>query len=168
VFDSRSYHIFWEVERGPLSLVSTIEELLTRLSGPRSTSQKRVWVDPVSEKWNGVHSASWVRLRSYLEEKVAVVYNAENTTCSYRWLHCGFHNVPREDPNCTDRTQRAAWFESSSWLKRQLCLSSCCFDTGLGNRHLCSNLATCGRFPWKAPTNSFWMDTGHKFVSVKV
>jgi hypothetical protein len=32
-FDSRRYHIFWEVagpERGPLSLVSTIEELLER------------------------------------------------------------------------------------------------------------------------------------------
>jgi hypothetical protein len=32
-FDSRGYHIFWEVvglERGPLSLVSTIEELLER------------------------------------------------------------------------------------------------------------------------------------------
>jgi hypothetical protein len=32
-FDSRFYHIFWEVvglERGPLSLVSTIEELLER------------------------------------------------------------------------------------------------------------------------------------------
>jgi hypothetical protein len=34
-FDSRSYHIFWEVvrlERGPLSLVSTTEELLERKS----------------------------------------------------------------------------------------------------------------------------------------
>jgi hypothetical protein len=34
-FDSRRYHIFWEVmglERGPLSLVSTIEELLERNS----------------------------------------------------------------------------------------------------------------------------------------
>jgi hypothetical protein len=34
-FDSRSYHIFWEVvglERGPLSLVSKIEELLGRKS----------------------------------------------------------------------------------------------------------------------------------------
>jgi hypothetical protein len=31
-FDSRRYHIFWVVglERGPLSLVSTIEELLGR------------------------------------------------------------------------------------------------------------------------------------------
>jgi hypothetical protein len=35
VFDSRRYQIFWEVvglERGPLSLVSTIEELLERKS----------------------------------------------------------------------------------------------------------------------------------------
>jgi hypothetical protein len=35
VFDSRRYHIFWEVvglERGPLSLVSTTEELLGRKS----------------------------------------------------------------------------------------------------------------------------------------
>jgi hypothetical protein len=34
-FDSRRYHIFWEVvglEQGPLSLVSTIEELLERKS----------------------------------------------------------------------------------------------------------------------------------------
>jgi hypothetical protein len=33
VFDSRRYQIFWEVvglERGPLSLVSTTEELLDR------------------------------------------------------------------------------------------------------------------------------------------
>jgi hypothetical protein len=35
VFDFRLYHIFWEIvglERGPLSLVSTIEELLGRKS----------------------------------------------------------------------------------------------------------------------------------------
>jgi hypothetical protein len=35
-FDSRRYQIFWEVvglERGPLSLISTIEELLGRKSG---------------------------------------------------------------------------------------------------------------------------------------
>jgi hypothetical protein len=35
-FDPRRYQIFWEVvdlERGPLSLVSTIEELLERKSG---------------------------------------------------------------------------------------------------------------------------------------
>jgi hypothetical protein len=35
LFDSRRYHIIWEVvglERGPLSLVSTIEELLERKS----------------------------------------------------------------------------------------------------------------------------------------
>jgi hypothetical protein len=34
-FDSRRYHFFWEavgLERGPLSLVSTVEELLGRKS----------------------------------------------------------------------------------------------------------------------------------------
>jgi hypothetical protein len=42
-FDSRRYHIFWEVvglERGPLSLVSTIEELLERNSSGSSLENR--------------------------------------------------------------------------------------------------------------------------------
>jgi hypothetical protein len=35
--------------------------------------------------WNGVHSASWVQLRSYLEEKVAApVYKTEITAVGIR------------------------------------------------------------------------------------
>jgi hypothetical protein len=37
--------------------------------------------------WNGVHSASWVQLRSYLEEIVAApVYKIENTDVGIRSL----------------------------------------------------------------------------------
>jgi hypothetical protein len=39
--------------------------------------------------WNGVHSASWVQLRSYLKEIVAAsVYKTENTAVGIR---CGDH-----------------------------------------------------------------------------
>jgi hypothetical protein len=51
-FDSRSYQIFWEVvglERGPLSLVSTIEELLGRSSG--SGLENREYCRRVSSRW---------------------------------------------------------------------------------------------------------------------
>jgi hypothetical protein len=62
-FDSRHYQISWEVvglERGPLSLIRVPSSIpcITRFS-----EKQRVW--------SGVHSASWVQLRSYLEEKVA-------------------------------------------------------------------------------------------------
>jgi hypothetical protein len=30
---------------------------------------------------------------------------------------------------------------------------SCCFDTGFGNHYHDSDIVTCGRFPWKAPTS---------------
>jgi hypothetical protein len=36
-------------------------------------------------------------------------------TCSCRWLHCDLQNVPFKHPNCTARTQRANWPESSDW-----------------------------------------------------
>jgi hypothetical protein len=52
------------------------------------------------ESWSG-----WFPLKS-------------SPTCSCRWLHYDLQNVPREHPNCTARTQRANWSESSSWLKR--------------------------------------------------
>jgi hypothetical protein len=42
-FDSRRYHVFWEVvglEQGPLSLVSTIEELLGRKSSGSSLERR--------------------------------------------------------------------------------------------------------------------------------
>jgi hypothetical protein len=45
-FDSRRYQIFCEVvglERGPLSLVSTIEELLGRNSSSSSLEKPRIW-----------------------------------------------------------------------------------------------------------------------------
>jgi hypothetical protein len=45
-FDSRRYHIFWEVvglERGPLSLLSTNEELLGRKSSGLRSRNPRLW-----------------------------------------------------------------------------------------------------------------------------
>jgi hypothetical protein len=54
-FDSRRYQIFWEVvglERGPLSLVSTIEELLRRKS---SGSCLQIW------EYNRWDSSRWSR-----------------------------------------------------------------------------------------------------------
>jgi hypothetical protein len=49
-FDSRSYQIFWEVvglQRGPLSFVSAIEELIERKnSGSGLESQERGCMDP--------------------------------------------------------------------------------------------------------------------------
>jgi hypothetical protein len=49
-FDSRRYQIFWEVvglERGPLSLVSTIEELLdTKRSGSGLENREHILSDP--------------------------------------------------------------------------------------------------------------------------
>jgi hypothetical protein len=42
--------------------------------------------------WNGIHSASWVQLRSYLEEKVAaLVQKTENTAVGIR---CPDHATP--------------------------------------------------------------------------
>jgi hypothetical protein len=58
---------------------------------PRSISDvtrfyEKWWV------WNGVHSASWVKLRSYLEKIVAApVETAENTTVGIR---CAEHATP--------------------------------------------------------------------------
>jgi hypothetical protein len=82
-FDSRRYPIFWGVvglERGPLNLMSTIDclcGLVVRVPGYRTrdsgsipgaiTFFEKLWV------WKGVHSASWVHLRSYLEENVAAM-----------------------------------------------------------------------------------------------
>jgi hypothetical protein len=50
-FHSRRYHIFWEVvrlERGPLSLVSTTEELLER----KSSELQRIWKEAVVDDFN--------------------------------------------------------------------------------------------------------------------
>jgi hypothetical protein len=89
-FDYRHYQIFWEVvglERGPLSLVSTIEELLGRKSGdsslenreygrrdplswPRGTlyPQKLAITSPTS----GGRSVGIVRLRTHATEVFSV------------------------------------------------------------------------------------------------
>jgi hypothetical protein len=61
--DSRRYHIFWEVvglERGPLSLVSTTEELLGRKSsdyGPESREDYRM--DPSRWLHGKVYPQIW-------------------------------------------------------------------------------------------------------------
>jgi hypothetical protein len=66
------------LERGPLSLMSTIDclcGLVVRVPGYRSWGPGSIpGTTRFSEKYwvcNGVHSASSVELRSYLEEKVA-------------------------------------------------------------------------------------------------
>jgi hypothetical protein len=85
-FDSRCYQIFWEVvgqERGPLSLASTIEELLGRnnsglglenkkcgrgdpLRWPRDTlcQQKLALISPTAAVTWSVQFARWLRPRS--------------------------------------------------------------------------------------------------------
>jgi hypothetical protein len=51
-----------------------------------SRFSEKYWV------WNGVHSASWVQLRSYLKEKVvAQIYKTENTAV-------GIHHADHETP----------------------------------------------------------------------
>jgi hypothetical protein len=86
-FDFRRYQIFWEVvglERGPLSLVSTIEELLERKSSgfglenrdygrwesAALTTQKLALTSPTS----GGRSVSIVRLRNQSTEFVCLYY----------------------------------------------------------------------------------------------
>jgi hypothetical protein len=52
-FDSRRYQIFWEVvglERGPLSLMSTIEELLEK-KGSGSSLESREYGRRDSSRW---------------------------------------------------------------------------------------------------------------------
>jgi hypothetical protein len=54
--------------------------------------------------WNGVHSASWVQVRSYLEEKVAApVQKGENTAVEIRhadrmayFIRNSRHYLPRQ------------------------------------------------------------------------
>jgi hypothetical protein len=67
--------------------------LMVRVPGYRSRGPRSIpGATRFSEKywvWNGVHSASWVQLRSYLKEKVAApVYKAEITAVGDppRWL----------------------------------------------------------------------------------
>jgi hypothetical protein len=71
-FDSQRYQIFWQVvslEGRPLSLVSTIDRLyglVVRVPGYRSTGPGSIpSATRFSDKswvWDGVHSASWVKL----------------------------------------------------------------------------------------------------------
>jgi hypothetical protein len=75
------------ISRGPGSIPGD-----TRFSG-------KWWV------WNGVHSALWVQLRSYLEEKVAaLVQKSENTAVGIR--HAG-HVAPsiRIGTNFADKSR---------------------------------------------------------------
>jgi hypothetical protein len=63
--------------------------LVVRVPGNRSIGPGSIsGATRISEKqcvWNGVHSASWVQFRSYLEEKVAApVYKSENTAVGIR------------------------------------------------------------------------------------
>jgi hypothetical protein len=101
-FDSRCYQIFWVavgLERGPLSLVSTIEELLGRNSSgfglenqeyshgdllrwPRDTlhPQKLALTSPTS----GCRSVGIVRLRTKAMEFTHIHFA---NTCIYRQIH---------------------------------------------------------------------------------
>jgi hypothetical protein len=53
-------------------------------------------------------------------ELIRLVPLKSSPTCSYRWLHCEFQNVPCEHANCTAWLQLADWFKSSSWLESKL------------------------------------------------
>jgi hypothetical protein len=63
--------------------------LVARVPGYRSRGPGSIpGVTRYFEKWwvwSGVHSASWVQLRSYLEEQVVSVYKIENTAVGMRW-----------------------------------------------------------------------------------
>jgi hypothetical protein len=86
-YDCRRYQIFWEVvclERGPLSLLSTIEELLERKSsgfglenrdyGPRKSNELTTWQPSIRKNLaltsltNGGRSVGIVRLRTQVTE----------------------------------------------------------------------------------------------------
>jgi hypothetical protein len=67
-------------------------------TGARSLGRAVQWSPMKPESWS-----VWLPLKS-------------SSTCSCRWLHCDFENVPCEHPNCAARTQHANSSESSSWL----------------------------------------------------
>jgi hypothetical protein len=64
-----NYVYIYKVNYRLSGLVVRVPSYRSRGSGsgsiPDATTFSKKWV------WNGVHSASWVQLRSYLEEKVA-------------------------------------------------------------------------------------------------
>jgi hypothetical protein len=60
-------------------------------TGARSMGRAVQWSPMKPEAWSGCFP-----LKSSL-------------TCSYRWLHCNFQNVPRKHSHCTARTQLVNW-----------------------------------------------------------
>jgi hypothetical protein len=68
-------------------------------TGARSMGRVVQWSPMKPESWSG-----WFPLKS------SPLYFC-------RWLDCDLQNVPCETANCTARTQRANWSESSSWLR---------------------------------------------------
>jgi hypothetical protein len=117
-FDSRSYQIFWEVvglERGPLSLVSTIEELLGRKSSgsclknrdyssrdpsrwPRGTlyPQKLALTSPTNSSRSVGIVCSWTQGTefSFSVGRIQSNYNRKLTMglyCRNGWLGSGKH-----------------------------------------------------------------------------
>jgi hypothetical protein len=70
-------------------------------------------------------------------------------------------------PKCRHRSQQCMYC-CDCWLLWKSCLSGCCLDTDLRKCYLGSDLVTCGRIPWKAPTGVLrvkllakWQVSGH-------
>jgi hypothetical protein len=63
------------------------------VTGARSMGLAVQWTLMKPESWSG-----WFPLNS-------------SPSCSYRWFHCDFQNVPREHPNCAARLQ-LSWMKS--------------------------------------------------------
>jgi hypothetical protein len=94
-FDSRCYQIFWEVlglERGPLSLVSTNEELLERKSSGTLYPQTLTLTSPIS----GGRSIGIVRSRTQTLEFVIFTVIYLNTVLSLSHTHTHTHTGTRD------------------------------------------------------------------------
>jgi hypothetical protein len=92
-FDSRLYQIFWEVvglERDPLSLVSTTEELLGRKSSgsgrdPSRWPRENLYPQRLALTWptRGGHSVGLVRLRTQATEFFLFTYICKQYTYTH-------------------------------------------------------------------------------------
>jgi hypothetical protein len=102
-FDSRRYHIFWEavgLERGPLSLVSTTEELLERESSGSGLERREYgrrdpsrWPLALTSPTNSGRHLIWFREGGkppYLPK--FWITTPDTVMCIYIWLwHCEIH-----------------------------------------------------------------------------
>jgi hypothetical protein len=145
-FDSRRYQIFWEVvdlERGPLSLVSTTEELLEgKSSGSGLENRERGRGDPL--RWprdtlcqqtltlrsstSGGSSVGIVRSRTQATELLLLLFCPQTETGSSNWVRLSskpssLHWTPRRCSCRCSRTQfsskhTASWKGNDRMLKQ--------------------------------------------------